>query len=347
MEKDLISIIVPVYNTEQYLNQCLDSLLNQTYKNIEIIIIDDGSTDNSKEVLCEYEKKDLRIKIISQENQGLSKTRNVGFLESTGEYVMFLDSDDWIDVETCYAAVNEMKKNDVDVVMWSYIREYQSLSKPVLLFDDEQILWDKNDVYNLYQRMVGLVNEQLECPQKTDSLITAWGKLYKRSVIKDVEFVDTKIIGTEDALYNICVFSHINRAIYIPNMFMHYRKTNPNSLTHKYKKNLVNQWKELYKRIWMNINIDDEKLLGALSNRICLGLIGLGINLAEDKSLSFKEKNDELKNIINMSHYQKSLKKLELKYFPPHWKVFFYLAKNNHTYLMCGLLCVMSRLRGK
>lgn len=104
MSKPLISIIVPVYNTEQYLSKCLDSLINQTYKNIEIICVNDGSTDNSADILNEYDKKDKRVRMISQKNCGLSATRNTGLKNCCGEYVMFLDSDDWIDFDTCEKA---------------------------------------------------------------------------------------------------------------------------------------------------------------------------------------------------------------------------------------------------
>ena len=98
MEKVMISVIVPVYNVENYLGKCLDSLINQTYKDIEIICINDGSTDNSLNILREYEQMDSRIIIIDQKNGGLSNARNIGLKEAAGEYIMFVDSDDWIDL---------------------------------------------------------------------------------------------------------------------------------------------------------------------------------------------------------------------------------------------------------
>lgn len=100
-----VSIIVPVYNVEPHLRQCMDSLINQTYRNIEIICVNDGATDESGEILAEYAAKDSTIKVISQKNAGLSAARNVGFSFATGDYVMYVDSDDWIDLETCETAV--------------------------------------------------------------------------------------------------------------------------------------------------------------------------------------------------------------------------------------------------
>lgn len=96
MEKKLISIIVPVYNAEKYLQKCLDSILEQTYQNLEIIIVNDGSTDNSGQICQEYEKKDSRIIYIEKENGGVSDTRNTGLDRMTGSYVTFVDSDDWV-----------------------------------------------------------------------------------------------------------------------------------------------------------------------------------------------------------------------------------------------------------
>lgn len=129
-----VSIIVPVYNVERYLRQCLDSLVNQTYQNIEIICVDDGSTDASSEILTEYALKNSKVRVIRQENSGLSAARNVGFSFATGEYVMYVDSDDWIDVCTCEKAVFKAEEHAADLVMWPYIREFPNRSAPKVIF---------------------------------------------------------------------------------------------------------------------------------------------------------------------------------------------------------------------
>ena len=123
MDRALISIIVPIYNSEKYLKQCLDSLLQQSYTNIEIICIDDGSKDCSSEIVEEYMRYDNRVKLIKQENAGVSRTRNNGINYAQGEYIMFVDSDDWIDLNTCETALNSIIINDADTVMWSYVSE--------------------------------------------------------------------------------------------------------------------------------------------------------------------------------------------------------------------------------
>lgn len=110
-----ISIIIPVYNVELYIAKCLDTLINQVYKNLEIIIINDGSTDNSLKIVEEYARKDVRIKVISQENKGVSAARNVGLDHSTGELIGFVDPDDWIDLRMYKTLIDLMNKYDADV----------------------------------------------------------------------------------------------------------------------------------------------------------------------------------------------------------------------------------------
>ena len=102
----LLSVIIPVYNVEPYLEQCLDSVINQTYKNLEIICINDGSTDNSLKILEKYQKKDNRIKLINQKNKGLSEARNAGLDVAKGEYIAFVDSDDYLELNAYEEAMN-------------------------------------------------------------------------------------------------------------------------------------------------------------------------------------------------------------------------------------------------
>ena len=121
-----ISIIVPVYNTEPYLEQCLDSIINQTLEDIEIICVNDGSTDNSLSILEEYASKDNRIRIINQENKGQGFARNNGLKNVNGEYVLFVDSDDWIELNTCEALYKKVNELDLDMLFFcatSYIAD--------------------------------------------------------------------------------------------------------------------------------------------------------------------------------------------------------------------------------
>ena len=114
--KPLISIIVPVFNAEEYLAQCLDSILNQTYRDLEILCINDGSCDGSIGILKKYKNRDSRIVIIDKQNEGVSATRNVGLKKANGDYLMFVDADDWIEPYTCEKALVTLNDNNADIV---------------------------------------------------------------------------------------------------------------------------------------------------------------------------------------------------------------------------------------
>ena len=135
MSTPFISIIIPVYNSEKLLKQCLDSVLNQTLNNIEIICVDDGSTDNSFEILKEYEKKDNRVIALTQKNSGAGVARNKGVEIAKGKYIAFIDSDDWIEHDALEKLYNNIENNDSDMVLFNSIEhkpDYQ-FKKRILL----------------------------------------------------------------------------------------------------------------------------------------------------------------------------------------------------------------------
>ena len=126
MEATLVSIVIPIYNVEKYLEKCIESISKQTYKNIEILLIDDGSTDNSLKICKNYEKKDTRIKVIHKKNGGLSDTRNRGIIEAKGNYIMFVDSDDWIENDTVSLLLENIEKNKSDIVVFGMSIDYEN-----------------------------------------------------------------------------------------------------------------------------------------------------------------------------------------------------------------------------
>lgn len=344
-----VSVIIPVYNVEKYLPKCLDSVINQTYADLEIICVNDGSPDNSSAILEEYAKKDNRIKIINQENTGLSGARNTGIKASTGDYIVFLDSDDWMDTEAIEAAVTVAQNSGSDTVLWGYVREFAEKSVEKKIFDGDRI-FDSAETRDLHRRLAGLKGEELRNPENTDALVTAWGKLYTASVIKEnkLQFVDTKIIGTEDLLFNMNYFGFAKKCSFIDKPYNHYRKDNETSLTRSYKAKLFSQWSELYSRIrkYLDENELGEDFHKALDNRICLSMIGLGLNELCNKE-SHKTRIRNLKNILSSEQYVKAYKNLEFGYFPIHWKLFFAFCKRRNALLVYILLNAMQMMIGK
>lgn len=344
-----ISIIIPVYNTEKYLAQCLDSVINQTYSNIQILCVNDGSTDRSREIVNKYSKLDGRIVCLDKENGGLSSARNYAHTYVEGDYIMYLDSDDWLETDTCEIAVYQAVEQNADVVCWNYIREIGDTSRPKIIMGNEKIVFLKKEVESkLHRRFLGLYKEELRCPENANSFDTAWGKLYRASIILDnnIEYVDTKQIGTEDALFNLYVFGYVRSAVYIPDCLNHYRRDNGTSLTKTYKRSLKKQWDNLHGYMAEYIAKEglDSTYTEALNNRICLSIIGLGMNVlrAGDEVNRLRE----IKTIINSPTYKKACQSLELRYFPIHWKVFFWLAKHQCVLGIYFMLECIRKMKG-
>ena len=346
----LISIIVPVYNAEEYLPKCIDSIRSQTYENIEIICINDGSEDKSQTILERYSMQDSRIRVFTQKNKGVSSARNLGISKMRGEYVLFVDSDDWLDENVCESAVGEAVQYSADVVLWPYKREYSEAGKETYLFEEKRIVWTEDRISELHRRMIGLVGKELAEPHKVDAAATVWGKLYKSTIVQRVQFVDTNKIGTaEDSLYNIMAFDTVRRAVYISNVFYHYRKNNKASMTHSYKRELIIQWKQLYYLIWQHLREINAPSIyyEALNNRICSGIMGLGLNLVEDNNMTTRKKIQELRKILSVSYYERALRKMSFTYLPVHWRVFYLCSKCKMAISLYLILCIMNCMRGR
>lgn len=328
----MISIIVPVYNVAAYLPRCLDSLMNQTYQDIEIICVNDGSTDESLRILEEYAGKDRRICIIDQKNQGLSGARNTGMTASKGEWMMFVDSDDWLDVRCCETVMNHVSEK-TDLCFYSYIREYAQQSLPQYIFGKEKIHFQGKTAHALYARLIAPSGTELHTPEKLDSFSTAWGKLYKASIIKEhqLKFVSVREIGTEDLLFNVYYFTWVQEAVYLPCLFYHYRKDNITSLTKLHKPLLTEQWKRLFVYIEQWIQpLCRKDLEEALIYRRALSLIGQGLNITFAPTGFFKQRQS-LSLILNSEEYKASICRLPMDYFPIYWKLFFVMARLRWT----------------
>ena len=193
--KDLISVIIPVYKVEEYINRCIDSVINQTYKNLEIILVDDGSPDGCPKICDEYAKKDSRIRVIHKQNGGLSDARNVGIDNANGKYITFIDSDDWIPIDS----INILYKN--------LINTKSEISSGCLLevFSDNRKNYSNND-YEVYSKIEGLKNLFL----LHDISNSASGKIYDISLFDNIRYPVGKLyedLGTTYKLFAKCCFN--------------------------------------------------------------------------------------------------------------------------------------------
>lgn len=228
-----VSIIVPVYNSEKYLERCLDSLVMQTLEDIEIICINDGSTDKSLEILEEYGSN---IVVINQENQGQSIARNKGIDIAKGEYIGFIDSDDWVDVDYFEKLYKAAKKHDADIAVAGIVRLHKFGKKYHLKFTEEIVTNDVNKKFQL-------------CDLPDRSYV--WNKIYKKeSLLSDnIKFVENIIF--EDCIFTPQVLHKLNKLVTVPNTYYYYWKHTNSTVTLKSEKasrdkDYAHKWAEDY-----------------------------------------------------------------------------------------------------
>jgi len=301
-----ISVIVPVYNVEKYLEQSLNSIINQTYKNLEIICVNDGSTDKSLKILKEYEKIDKRIKVLSQNNKGLAATKNAGMRIATGDYITFVDSDDFIDLnvyEKCIESIIEYKP---DIVVYQIHFEY---SKKQRIIESKIYINDSVSAINDYKIFPSSCN-----------------KVFKKKLLENIYFFEDMIYA-EDLLFRDMIFPKASIIALVPNISYHYRNIRIGSLENilkiktkikallkgivyifeYYKKNNYYEFMDYIFEIWIG-NIFNH--VNSLKKTECKYIFSIEVLNFYDYNLknyindaSFSEKR---KNIIN---YFRDLKK--------------------------------------
>ena len=203
--RPLISIIIPVYNVESYLNQCLESLKHQTLKDFEVILVNDGSTDNSLSICKEYSSLLPNCQIIEQKNQGVSVARNTGIQNASGNYFYFMDSDDWVDLNFIETLTNEINKADFDVFIFGFnkVNASGALINKILPRNESIIEKNKN-----FENLFECLNDGLG--------LAVWDKVIKTSIIKDNEIIFERMKNAEDFVFTIEIFSKIQSIKIIP-----------------------------------------------------------------------------------------------------------------------------------
>ena len=209
-----VSILIPAYNVEKYLSQCLDSVCNQTYRDIEIIVINDGSNDNTWTILSQYAKKDTRIKSFSRENKGVAITRNELLDRATGDFVLFVDSDDWIEPDMISTLVEVCEKNSVELAMCRNVIGDSTPNKT----SQDIIVWEGKTILEKF----------LEHRELTGSL---WNKLIRRDLFDGIRFQPGIGYG-EDAMVMWDILNRTEKIKYTKKELYHYRM-NDTSISHQ------------------------------------------------------------------------------------------------------------------
>ena len=244
---DKVSIIIPVYNVENYLKQAVESAMNQTYENIEIILVDDGSKDNSGKMCDEFAEIDKRIKVVHKPNGGLSDARNAGLENATGKYIMFLDSDDFFELDAVEAMYKEIEDKDADYVIGNYRNASESgekWDKPV--FDLKRFKPFKLSIDDYYNSFF-IMNSGV------------WNKIFRKEFIDKINIKFEVGLPAEDAIFTTYCFIKSSKVYYIPTIVFNYRLREGNSISTSCSKQYFDGINKAYRIIYENFR-DNNKL---------------------------------------------------------------------------------------
>ena len=293
-----ISIIIPIFNMEKYLNNCINSVINQTYQNIEILLINDGSSDSSENICLKYANSNERIKYFYQKNGGVSKARNFGIINFSGDYVMFLDSDDFLDLNTIETLVQTTLKNNLDVLEFKlYLESDRNYG-----LDRNQLIFEEKN-----QTALRIINNRT---------FYVTNKLIHKSVFNNIFFIENQIY--EDVLFPFKIINNSKSLGYLNSCFYHVVEDNSNSLSRgNYSLRQLDQIKSYEQTIDFVKNNDfDKEVIQGLNNRLAFFYMNNFLNLTEfekyDKNYAKRKEIKDKLQILNHSNSNFNIKILRL-----------------------------------
>lgn len=297
--KPLVSIIVPVYNAEKYLCEAIESVLNQTYTDFELLLINDRSTDNSKGICEKYAQKDNRIKLLENntENHGPGPARNIGLDNISGEFIYFMDADDWIDKSLLQCAVLRMQETNADIVQFGFVYE-QVGKEPTVYFRKDKDLFTREEIKNDF---LNFWNE---------NRMSLWLQFFRSEKVKSIRFEN--IINGEDVCYAMNALTNAKKIAYISKALYHYRFVE-GSASHHWVENMI-ECREIiwnYKReLLKSFDIDKSIYADAAYDNYIWAIYNLSSNLCP---FSYKEKKQQLSILRGKTEFDKYRKYCPLK----------------------------------
>lgn len=321
-----VSIVVSIYNVEKYLERCLNSLINQTMKDIEILLIDDGSQDKCPQICDYYAQKDSRIKVIHKENEGLGMARNTGIDNATGDYICFFDSDDYIALDAIEKTYNLAIKEMAEIVIYGFakVNRNNEISESIIPNAKKKI-FEGQEVQNEF--LPDLIANNPKQKEKNNFWMSAWASLYSRELImrQNWKFVSERKIIAEDVYSLLNLYSGVKKVAILSEPLYYYCE-NDNSLTHTYRKDRYDKIKIFYEEC---INVCNKL---EYSKEIELRLVYpfLSYTIAALKQIAVSdvaEKKKEIQNVIQDNIFQENIKKIHLDNETISRKIFITCAK--------------------
>lgn len=330
MEKTFISFIVPIYRIpDDFLKKCIDSIINQDFKKIEVILVDDESPDKCGEICDEYASKDKRIKVIHQKNQGVSVARNVGIDIAVGEWIAFVDADDWIEPNYVEKFYEMSLKTKSEIIICDCYVNYSSRQVKNKFFRDNCIEANmkEKDRFILQYLCNKIYNDDLG----TADVGAPWGKIYKREFLnKNKLRFDPKLIRMEDNVFNLFAFEKAESIYYEEGYLYHYRKSDFSGFR-RFTPNIVNYYELVFKEL--EDFIDKYKKSNEFSIAKDIKIVKSiyvyckMYYLHKDNTLSKKEINSEYKALLNKDLYRNAIKNVKYKYLSSVEKIFVVCVK--------------------
>ena len=338
-----VSIIIPVYNLEKFIEKCVDSIVNQTLKEIEIILVDDGSTDQSGAICDNYVKKDDRIKVVHQKNMGLSGARNTGIKESTGKWFMIVDGDDWLESNAVEELYNNAEKNNSDIFISSFYDNYPEKQVKDSFFNINELHFQTEEEKLYLQENCISRNKYTNMNCKTNLGVT-WARIYRKQFIVDnnLEFI-LGLKRTQDAIFNLYAFEYANKVDYLDIPVHHYRIWG-NSASRKYSKDFHVTANELSQHIieFMKKFHKEERLKKAYYSKVfklLIEIIKIEITPKANK-MSLKSKKSFLKQLSESELYSNAIKYVEKNTLNNNQRLVLFLLKNKLYYIILFLFII-------
>lgn len=341
VNKPKVSVIVPIYNVEKYLRRCLESLVNQTLKEIEIILVDDESPDNSEEIYQEYIAKDNRLKLVQKKNGGLGLARNSGLEIATGEFIAYIDSDDYVDLNMFNKLYETAKENNLDTVYCGY----NNLDDDLKVHSFSEV--DKLTVFNTKDDVNSVLLDMIACkpssPLERKYRMSVWHAIYSRDLIESnkIRFCSERQFISEDIIYHIDYLSKAERIAFIPDSFYYYCY-NEDSLTKTFREDRFEKSVILHQELLRRFNVEgyDKKVYKNRVDRFLIGYARYTIVRLSKAGISYAEKIKILKRICRDKVWD-SMKDYPVQEMPFKQKIIFYLIKYN----MLNSLLFISKYR--
>lgn len=327
-----VSIIIPVYNVEKYLNKCVQSARNQTQNDIEIILVDDESPDNCPQMCDKYAKTDSRIKVVHKKNGGLGFARNSGLEVATGEYVTFLDSDDFVDLYTYEHLYNLAVKNNLDAVYYKFKRFVNENEVKQVDICNEIRKFENEDVKELMLDIIASepsakVDHKIQCSSCT--------AMYRMNIIKDnnVRFHSERELISEDMIFNLDFLKFASCVAFYNGAHYHYRVT-PTSLTSTIRTDRIEKNLKLYEYIKNNIHtwkLEKEKA-NERNARLFIGYSRSSIK--QILNSTYNKKKQWLKHNLSLPIWKELYVSYSWNLLPVYSKVYFYLCCKSYIYIL-------------